>query len=107
MYKKEHDHYIQQVENEQFCRCLSNKGMAELLYLPVSTYKNIIYGRTSSVELSLIIRMYELNGKMMYDMVGTRPPKELLMSQLYKELDKDQQRLVDDFILMLLKTKKE
>ena len=78
-----------------------------MLYLPVSTYKNLIYERTESIELSVILRMYEINGKMMYDMVGVRPPKELLMSQLYKELDKDQQRLVDDFILMLLKTKKE
>lgn len=107
MYQREHQHYLRQVESEQFCRCLSNKAMAELLYLPVSTYKNLIYGRTSSIELSLIMRMYELNGKMMYDMVGTRPPKELLISQLYKELGKEQQRLVDDFILLLVKTKKE
>lgn len=106
MHKKEHEHYIRQLEYEQFHRCLSNKQMADLLGLPLSSYKNLIYGRTNTIELDLILDVYEVNGKMMYEMTGVRPPKELLMSQLYKELDKESQRLVDDFIILLIQKRK-
>ena len=86
-----------QGENELTC-C----EMADLLGVSTSTYKNIISGRTATIELSLIMRMYFLNKTPMYRMVGVKPPVEFETYHRYINLSNEDQKLVADFIDMLL-----
>lgn len=106
MYEKEHENYIHAIEQELFERHLSLKEMARLLYISESTLKNLIYRRSTHIELSLILRMYELNGKMLYLLTGSKIPHEVIMSQHYKMLRPDHQLAVDSVIMAFLELEK-
>lgn len=98
-----HYNYIYEMVKYQDEHNLSCCEMADLLNISTSTYKNIIYGKTSSIELSLIMSMYALNKMPMYKMTGVEPPNEFVSTLNYRRLTCQSQRLVDDFIEMLLR----
>lgn len=102
MYEKEKDTYIDNLIHLQGYLRLTNREMADLLYLPLTTYNNLIYHRGGRITFEIIMRTYELNGGMMYLMTGSRPPKELEMSHKFNMLNASGKRILESVMDTLI-----
>lgn len=74
---------------------LTNDKMAEVLGLTLKTYQRFISGKSILNEFDVIMRVYQLSGKMMYSMTGAEVPREVENSQVYSQLDEYNQSTVD------------
>ena len=101
-YPEAHDIYVSQIEAYQFSAGLTNNQMADKLGISHSAYKRLKYGVSQHITLDIIMRMYELTGKMMWEMTGAQIPSDIEVANMYKRLPQDKQRFVKDMIQMML-----
>lgn len=95
MYDKQKHFYIERLKELQSILGLTNTEMAELLYIPKTTYTNLIYHKGGQITFEIIMRVYELNGGMMYLMTGAARPKELEMSEKFNKLNDAGKRILE------------
>lgn len=98
MYEIERRNYIDHVLRFQHRMGLSNDKMAELLNLSTRTYDRFIAGQHIQSEFDLIMRVYELSGKMMFVMTGAKVPREAEDLQTYLQLTDDNKDLIDSIL---------
>lgn len=101
-YPEAYDVYVRQIEAYQFSEGLTNNQMAEKLGISDSAYKRLKYGGSQNITLDIIMRMYELNGLMMWEMTGAAIPLDIEVANMYKRLPQDKQRFVRDMIQMMI-----
>ena len=106
-YPEERMNYINFIRAFQGRMDVTNKKMAELLGLPERTFYRFMSGVTILNELDLTIRIYEMSGKMMYQMVGAKVPAEVENSQIYAQLDPMFQRIADKMMRALWEEQRE
>ena len=106
-YQEERMNYINFVRAFQGRMDVTNKKMAELLGLPERTFCRFMSGESIGHELDLVIRVYELSGAMMYQMVGAKVPAEVENSQIYAQLDPEFQRFADKMMRALWEEQRE
>lgn len=95
-YPEERMNYINFIRAFQGRMDVTNKKMAELLGLPERTFYRFMSGVTILNELDLTIRIHEMSGKMMYQMVGAKVPAEVEHSQIYAQLNPEFQQMADE-----------
>lgn len=59
--------YMERVRNE---RGYSIAKMSDALGIPQATYKNIIYGNTHCIDITIACKLYDLTHDWMYQMCG-------------------------------------
>lgn len=101
MYPVERDHYIGQLKAFQERMGITNKKMAEILDITERTYSRFIAGEPIQREFDLIMRVYELSGRMMHEMTGAKVPREVENSQLYLQMDEQHRRLADEMLRVI------
>ena len=65
-----HSNFISFMEHERQARGLTAAEMAELLGLSVSTYKNLVYHRTDTIDIEIACKLFELTHSWMWYMCG-------------------------------------
>ena len=101
MYIAERQNYIKHLLAFQGRMGLSNAKMAEILEINERTYKRFIAGHPIHSEFDLIMRVYELSGKMMFVMTGAKVPREVENSELYLQLDETYRNIADKLMRAL------
>ena len=101
MYEIERRNYIDHVLRFQHRMGLSNDKMAELLNLSTRTYDRFIAGQHIQSEFDLIMRVYELSGKMMFVMTGAKVPREAEDLQTYLLLNDRNKDIIDKMLRVL------
>lgn len=106
-YTDERANYINFIRSFQGRMDLTNKKMAELLDIPERTFCRFMAGESIGHEFDLIMRVYDLSGTMMYQMVGAKVPAEVETSQIYAQLDPIFQRFADKMMRALWEEQRE
>lgn len=107
LYPEERMNYVNFIKAYQGRMGHTNKKMAEVLDLPERTFYRLMSCESIMNELDLILRVYDLSGKMMYQMVGAKVPAEVENSQIYAQLDPMFQRLADKMMRALWEEQRE
>lgn len=85
--------FIENVEKSRISMGLTQQQMAKELGMSISGYKKMVLGQTSKIDLYIAERMYNLTGKMFYELCGdTNPALEGI--QKYRSLTLRQQNFV-------------
>lgn len=95
MFEVERNNFIKSLLSFQDRMELSNHKMAEVLNISERTYCRFIAGESVQREFDLIMKAYELSGKMMYELTGAKIPRELENTQIYKQLNDYNKKIVD------------
>jgi len=65
-----HENFIAFMERTRGAKDWSISEMARYLGMSESTYKNILYGKSSVIDISIACRLYEITGRWMWEMCG-------------------------------------
>jgi len=110
MFEIERNNFIKSLLSFQDRMELSNHKMAEVLQISERTYCRFISGDSVQREFDLVMRAYELSGKMMYELTGAKIPRELENTQIYSQLNEQNKKIIDiilrDIYELQLKTEK-
>ena len=63
------DNFAKNIEIERIKLGYSQQEFAKLLNISSSTYKNIISRRTSSVDITLVPKIYSLTGRLLFELL--------------------------------------
>lgn len=106
MYETERQNYINHLQAFKDRMEISSEKMASILGISKKTYERFMAGEHIQGEFDLIIRVYELSGKMMYEMTGTKIPQEVENAQVYSLLTDSNKRMVDQMLRIILEEQK-
>lgn len=88
------EHFIESVEQQRVLLGFTQTQMAEKLGMSVSGYKKIVAGETTKVDLYIAFRMYELTGKLLFELCDAKMP-ELEFFKKYRRLSPSQKTFVE------------
>lgn len=69
------DTFVKNLEVERNRMDLTQSQMAEKLEVSLSTYKNLISGVSTNISIYMAYRVYELTGKMLFELCGHDRPE--------------------------------
>lgn len=103
-----HDNFIAFMERERFKRDLSTTEMAKLLGIAESTYRNIIYHRTETIDIALACKMFDLTHNWMWQMCGYESSGFEVLDK-YTKLPQEKQQFMREMVCLVsdLKIEKE
>lgn len=89
--------FLNNLEKERICENLSQANWAEKLGMSLSSYKRLISGETSKIDLMTAFKMYELTGKMAFEL-GEQFDSTLDVISKLKKLSPRQLKFIDSII---------
>lgn len=92
--RKATENFILNMERERAARDLSMAEMAELLSMPTSTYKNIVAGNTDKISLPLILRMHNLTGQFLWEMIQSEENEVSRYFKMYRNMSQSDKEVV-------------
>ena len=87
--------FIEYMERERATRGLSVAKWAKMLGYSESGYDKIISGERKTITLRLIMGLYAVTGKYMFEFVNCEPPKGYVQFEKYRRLSDNGQRIAD------------
>lgn len=87
--------FIDFMERERTVRGLSAAKWAKMLGYSESGYAKIISGNRQTISLKMIMALYAITGKYMFEFVSCEPPKGYRQFEKYRRLSEDGQRIAD------------
>lgn len=103
------DNFAKNIEIERIKLGYSQQEFAKLLNISSSTYKNIISRRTSSVDITLVPKIYSLTGRLLFELLEL-DSMELEILKKYRLLTERQKAYISgkiDFELEMKADEKE
>ena len=101
MFEVEWQNYVDHVVSFQHRMGMSNEKMADELFLSKRTYDRLAAGEHILNEFKLIMRVYQLSGKMMFEMTGAKVPREAEDLQTYLLLNDRNKDIIDKMLRVL------
>lgn len=91
------NNFLNNLERERLINNLSQANWAEKLGMSLSSYKRLINRDTSKIDLMTAFKMYELTGKMAFEL-GEQSNSELKVISKLKQLSPRQLKFIDSII---------
>lgn len=101
-----HQNFIDFMERERTERGWTIDRMAEALQLPPSTYRNIIYQHSGTIDIELACRLFDLTGKWMYQMTGYSSTAVPVVN-LYTALTPENQKIIKEIYEVIYHAQEE
>ena len=95
-----HNNFIAFMEQARYERSLTTSEMAKLLEVSESTYRNIIYRKTDTIDIALACKLFDLTHKWMWAMCGYETSGFEVLD-LYTELSEERQDLMRKMVLLV------
>lgn len=86
--------FVKNIEKERVQLGMTQTQMAEKLGLSVSGYKKIVAGETAKIDINIALRMYELTGKLLFELCGLQS-FDLSFFRKYLKLSHSQKAFVE------------
>lgn len=91
--------FIESIERERDCLCITQAEMAKRLDMTLSAYKYMISGNSANVPFHVVYNVCHITGKSFFELCGEMNP-EVEMLVRYRDLPKHRKHAVMDLIEM-------